>query len=103
MSIAAGPASGSEAPRSPSLLHPKRLAKMTAAIAGLTCALSVIAGVIAARAAPHGLRGIAVSLHLAHQPLMVKIAAGITSVALVTAAASGLLHFYTWWREHELD
>jgi|HubBroStandDraft_2_1064218.scaffolds.fasta_scaffold287521_2 hypothetical protein len=84
-------------------LHPKRLAKMTAAIAGLTCSLSVLAGVIAARAAPHGLRGIAVSLHLAHQPLMVKVAAGITTVAVITAAASGLLHFYTWWKEHELD
>ncbi|HTC53040.1 MAG TPA: hypothetical protein VK700_13970 [Steroidobacteraceae bacterium] len=95
-------ATGSEAPRV-GPLHPKRLAKMTAAIAGLTCALSVLAGVIAARAAPHGLRGIAVSLHLAHQPLIVKVAAGITSLAVVSAAVSGLLHFYSWWQEHELD
>ena len=84
-------------------LHPRRLAKMTAAIAGLTCSLSVLAGVIAARAAPHGLRGIAVSLHLAHQPLIVKLAAGIATVALIAAAVSGLLHFYTWWQEHELN
>lgn len=84
-------------------MHSKRLAKMTAAIAGLTCSLSVLAGVIAARAAPHGLRGIAVSLHLARQPLIVKVAAGITSVAVVAAAVSGLLHFYTWWREHETE
>jgi hypothetical protein len=81
----------------------KRIAKMTAAIAGLTCSLSVLAGVIAARVAPHGLRGIAVSLHLARQPLIVKVAAGITTVAVVTAVVSGLLHFYTWWQEHELD
>ncbi len=79
--------------------HHKRLAKTTAAIAGLTCALSVFAGMIAARAAPHGLRGLAVSLHLAHQPLIVKIAAGIASLAVVTAALSGLLHFYAWWHE----
>jgi hypothetical protein len=72
------------------VLHPRRLAKTTAAIAGLTCALSVLAGVVAARAAPHGLRGFAVSLHLARQPLIVKIAAGVTSVAVVTAAVSGL-------------
>jgi hypothetical protein len=85
------------------VLHPRRLAKTMAAIAGLTCALSVLAGVIAARAAPHGLRGLAVSLHLARQPLMVKIAAGITSVAVVAAAVSGLLHFYAWWQEHEHD
>ncbi len=84
-------------------LHPKRLAKMTAAIAGLTCSLSVLVGVIAARAAPHGLRGVAVSLHLAHQPLIVKVAAGIATIALIAAAISGLLHFYTWWQEHELD
>jgi hypothetical protein len=63
----------------------------------------VLAGVVAARAAPHGLRGFAVSLHLARQPLIVKIAAGVTSVAVVTAAVSGLLHFYAWWQEHELD
>jgi hypothetical protein len=84
-------------------LHHRRLAKTTGAIAGLTCALSLLAGVVASRAAPHGLRGLAVSLHLARQPLIVKIAAGFTSVAVVAAALSGLLHFYTWWREHELD
>jgi len=87
----------------PGPLHPKRLAKTSAAFAALTGSLSVVAGIIAARFAPHGLRGIAVSLHLAHQPLMVKVAAGITTVAVITAAASGLLHFYTWWKEHELD
>lgn len=84
-------------------LHPKRLAKMTAAIAGLTCALSVSVGVLAARAAPHGLRGIAVSLHLARQPLIVKFATAITSLAVVAAAVSGVLHFYIWWKERNLD
>jgi hypothetical protein len=87
----------------PGPLHPKRLAKTSAAFAALTGSLSVVAGIIAARFAPHGLRGIAVSLHLARQPMMVKVAAGITSVALVCAGISGLLHFYTWWREHEFD
>jgi hypothetical protein len=76
---------------------------MTAALAALTGALSVLAGGLAAHFAPHGLRGIAVSLHLARQPMIVKVAASIASVALVMAAVSGLLHFYTWWREHELD
>ncbi len=84
-------------------LHPKRLSKMTAALAALTGALSVLAGGLAAHFAPHGLRAMAVSLHLARQPTIVKVAAGVTSVALVMAALSGLLHFYTWWREHELD
>ncbi len=94
----------SQSARRPGVLHPKRLAKTTAAIAGLTCALSVLAGVVAARAAPHGLHGLAVSLHIARQPLIVKIAAGITSLAVVTAAVSGLLHFYAWWHEeHDLN
>jgi hypothetical protein len=89
----------SQAARRPGVLHPKRLAKTTAAIAGLTCALSVLAGVVAARAAPHGLHGLAVSLHMARQPLIVKVAAGITSLAVISAAVSGLLHFYAWWHE----
>jgi hypothetical protein len=76
---------------------------MTAALAALSGALSVLVGALAAHFAPHGLRGIAVSLHLARQPLLVKVAAGITSLAVVMAAVSGLLHFYSWWQEHELD
>jgi len=84
-------------------LHPKRLSKMTAALAALSGALSVLVGALAAHFAPHGLRGIAVSLHLARQPLLVKVAAGITSLAVVMAVVSGLLHFYSWWQEHELD
>jgi len=60
-------------------------------------------GVLAAHAAPHGLRGIAVSLHLARQPLIVKVAGAVASFAVLTAAVSGLLHFYTWWQEKDLD
>ena len=84
-------------------LHPKRLAKTTGAIAGLACALSVVVGAVAARVTPHGLRGIAVSLHLMRQPLIVKFAAGIASLAVLAAALSGFLHFYLWWQEHDLD
>jgi hypothetical protein len=92
------------AARRAGVLHHKRLAKTTAAVAGLTGALSVLVGMIAARAAPHGLRGLAVSLHLARQPLIVKIAAGITSLAVIAAVLSGLLHFYAWWHEeHDLE
>lgn len=97
------PATGLQAVRPAGALHPKRLAKMTAAFAGLVGALSIAIGVIAARAAPHGLRGLAVSLHLARQPLIVKIAAGMTSLAVLTAAVAGVLHFYTWWQEHNLE
>jgi hypothetical protein len=84
-------------------LHPKRLSKMTAAIAALAGALSVGVGVLATRFAPHGLRGVAVSLHLAREPLIVKVAAAIGTIAVATAAVSGILHFYLWWQERELD
>jgi len=84
-------------------LHPRRLSKMTAALAALSGALSVLVGALAAHFSPHGLRGIAVSLHLARQPLIVKLAAGITSAALIMAAVSGVLHFYIWWQEHDPD
>ena len=84
-------------------LHPKRLSKTIAAISALSGALSVPMGVLAAHAAPHGLRGIAVSLHLARQPLIVKIAGAVASFAILAAAVSGLLHFYTWWQERDLD
>ena len=50
-------------------LHPKRLAKMTGAVAGLACALSVVVGAVAARVAPHGLRGIAEPSRRAHADL----------------------------------
>ncbi|HTB65339.1 MAG TPA: hypothetical protein VK727_03875 [Steroidobacteraceae bacterium] len=76
---------------------------MTAAIAALAGALSVGVGVLASQLAPHGLRGIAVSLHLAREPLIVKIAAGIGTIAVATAAVSGVLHFYLWWQERNLD
>ncbi len=76
---------------------------MTAAIAALAGALSMAIGVLAARLAPHGLRGLAVSLHLAREPVIVKIAAGIATIAVTTAAMSGVLHFYLWWQERDLD
>ena len=94
---------GSQVRRHVGPLHPKRLSKTTAAISALAGALSVPMGVLAAHAAPHGLRGIAVSLHLARQPMIVKIAGAIASFAVLTAAVSGLLHFYIWWQEKDLD
>ena len=84
-------------------LHPKRLGKTMAAIAGLTSALSVALGIVAARAAPHGLARLTVALHLSREPFIVKLAAGIAGIAVATATLSGLLHFYTWWRERDAD
>ena len=84
-------------------LHPKRLSKTLAAIAGFASALSVIVGMIAARMAPHGFARLSVALHLSKQPFIMQLAAGIAGIAVAAATISGLLHFWTWWQEREVD
>ena len=85
------------------LLQPKRLGKTTAAVAGLASALSVIIGFIASRSAPHGFMRLAVTLHLRHEPFIVKLAATVAGIAVLAATVSGVLHFYTWWQERDAD
>jgi hypothetical protein len=80
-------------------LHHKTLARSIGAIAGLTGALSVLAGTLAARMAPHGWSSVKVALHLSHKPLILKLAPFIAGFAVAAAAAAGLLSFYSWCRE----
>jgi hypothetical protein len=89
------------APRLATRLDPKRLGKTMAAVAGLASALSVLIGLLAARTAPHGFARLAVTLHLAHEPFIVKLAALVAGLAVTAATVSGLLHFYTWWLERD--
>lgn len=84
-------------------LHPKHLGNTMGAIAGLASALSVGLGFLAARAAPRGFARLTVALHLAKEPLIVKLAAGVAGIAVATAAIAGVLKFYTWWTEYEAD
>jgi hypothetical protein len=85
-------------------LHHKRLGDSTGAIAGLASGLSVLAGLIAAHFAPRGFRHVAMTLHLAKPPLILKLAPFIAGVAVAFATASGLLKFYTWYHKtHEDD
>ena len=74
-----------------------------AAIAGFASALSVIVGMIAARMAPHGFARLSVALHLSKQPFIMQLAAGIAGIAVAAATISGLLHFWAWWQEREVD
>jgi hypothetical protein len=74
----------------------RKLGRSAAALAGLTGALSVLLGVLAARAAPHGLSRLSVALHLAHTPLIVRLAPLVTGVAVGLGAVAGLLSFYAW-------
>jgi Zn-dependent protease with chaperone function len=84
-------------------LHHKRLANSTGAIAGFVSALSVLIGVLAARAAPKGLARLSVALHIAKKPLIVKLAPLIAAAAVVFAVAAGLIRFYSWCVEREAD
>jgi hypothetical protein len=65
--------------------------------------LSVGLGFLAARAAPKGFARITVALHLAKEPLIVKLAAATAGVAVTTAAIAGVLKFYSWWTEQEAE
>lgn len=80
-------------------LHHKRVTRAIGAVAGLMGALSMLAGMLAAYAAPHGLARIAVALHISHQPLVVRLAPVLAGIAVGLAAIAGVLSFYSWLRE----
>jgi hypothetical protein len=82
-------------------LQPKRLTNSTAALAGLASGLSVLVGVIAAHAAPHGWLRIRTVLHLSKAPIIVKLAPLLAGVAITIATAAGLMKFYSWCIERE--
>jgi len=80
-------------------LHHKRVTRFVVAAAGLTSAVSVIIGFIAARWTPHGWSKVAVTLHLSHQPLIVRLAALVAAISAAVAAAAGIVSFYSWCLE----
>ena len=84
-------------------LNPKRLVRTLGAIAGLASALSVVTGLIAARAGPHGFAKLKVALHLAKEPFIVKLATGFAGLAVTAATGYGVLNFYLWWKEHDVE
>ncbi|HXA91850.1 MAG TPA: hypothetical protein VNU73_01285 [Steroidobacteraceae bacterium] len=77
-------------------LHHKKVARFIGAAAGLTSALSVLVGVLAARWAPHGWSRFAVALHLYRQPFIVRVASVVAAIAVTVAAAAGIVSFYSW-------
>ena len=76
--------------------HHRRVARGIGAVAGLTSALSFGVGVLAAHFAPSGWARLSVALHLSRQPLIVRLAPALAAIALVIAAAAGLVSFYAW-------
>jgi hypothetical protein len=77
-------------------IYHKKIGRSAAAMAGLAGALSVLVGVLAARAAPRGWSRLGVALHFGHAPLIVKLAPIVTGIAVSLGAAAGLLSFYSW-------
>jgi hypothetical protein len=80
-------------------LQHKRIARAIGALAGFTSALSILIGLLAVRASPTGWSRVAVALHLAKQPLIVRIAPSIAALAMIVAALAGTASFYSWCRE----
>lgn len=80
-------------------LHHKRLSNSTGAIAGFASAVSVVVGLFAALAAPHGWSRLGVALHVHQQPLIVRLAPYIAAIAVAIATVAGLLRFYSWCKE----
>jgi hypothetical protein len=77
----------------------KKLAEALGVIAGFASALSVAAGLLAARMAPHGLHRLTLALHLSKQPMMMKLATLIAGIAVAAATGAGVLRFCTWCGE----
>lgn len=69
------------------------------ALAGLSGSLSVLAGIVAAHASPHGFSRIAVAMHLERPPLAVRLAPLFAVIAGIIAAAAGIVSFYAWCKE----
>jgi hypothetical protein len=82
-------------------LHHQKLSKSSGAVAGLTSAVSVIVGMLAARMAPRGLAKLPVALRLAHKPFIVKAAPVIAGIAVACATAAGVIKFYSWCLERD--
>jgi hypothetical protein len=84
-------------------LHSKKMHRSAGAIAGLASALSVMVGLLAAYATPHGLGRVEMALHMTKKPFIVRLAPIITGVSVGIAAAAGLLGFYLWLIEQRQD
>ncbi|TFZ03376.1 hypothetical protein EZ242_05695 [Ramlibacter rhizophilus] len=80
-------------------LQHQRLAKSTAAMAGVATAASAVTGLAAAAAAPTGLAAVGVALGITSAPLVVVAAPVVAGVATAAAAAAGIVRFWSWVRE----
>jgi hypothetical protein len=85
-----------------SLQH-KHLSNSTGAVAGFISSISLIVGAIAAHLAPLGWRRVSMALHFSKKPLLLKLAPYLAGLAVAIAVAAGLIRFYSWLMEREVD
>jgi hypothetical protein len=81
------------------IIHHRHLSSSIGAVAAGASIISGSVGVIAMFYAPHGLYRFAVALHIARQPMLLRIAPFIAAFAVVAASIAGVLRLYSWGRE----
>ena len=80
-------------------IHHRTLSGATGAVAAVASTFSSLVGVIAMFTAPHGFRRFAIALHLAREPMLVRVAPFVAAFAVMAAASAGLLRLYSWRRD----
>jgi CBS domain containing-hemolysin-like protein len=80
-------------------IHHRHLSTTSGAVAAAASIISGLVGVIAKSASAHGLHRFAVAIHVAREPMLVRIAPIIAGFAVIAGAIAGLLRLYTWSRE----
>jgi hypothetical protein len=84
-------------------LDKKKVHRSLGAIAGFTSALSVIVGMLAARATPKGWGRVSMALHFTKKPLIMKLAPILTGASVAVVTAVGIMGFWIWLVERERD
>jgi hypothetical protein len=81
----------------------KKLHRSLGAVAGLTSSVSVIVGMLAARATPKGWGRVTLALHMTKKPLIMKLAPLLTGASVAIVTAVGIMGFYIWLMERDAD
>ena len=84
-------------------LDKKKVHRSLGALAGLTSSVSVIVGMLAARATPKGWGRVSMALHMTKKPLIMKLAPLLTGVSVAIVTAVGIMGFWLWLMERESD
>jgi len=82
-------------------LDKKKVHRSLGAIAGLTSAISVIVGPLAARAPPKGWGRVSMALHMTKKPFILKLAPLLTGLSAAIVTAVGIMGFYIWLVDRE--